>query len=81
MNDASLCGIVGCLQLGYIDNMAAHTGGCNETPISEAVEGIPMNCSAFVLLPSPMLASIFGAVIGAVEIGGDDFAIVSVVSI
>lgn len=81
VDDTSFGSVVGCLQLGYIDDVGTHAGGSNEASISEALEGFPMACGTLVLLPPPMLASILGAIERTVQICGDDLAVMPVVAI
>ena len=81
MDNASFRCVISCLQLWYIDDVPTHAGRGNEASIPEALDGIPMDSRAFLLLPPPMLASILGAVEGAVQICGDDLAIMAVVAI
>ena len=81
VDDASLGSVVSCLQLGYIDDVGTHAGGSNEASISKALEGFPVACGAFVLLPPPMLASILGAIECAVQICGDDLAVMPIIAI
>lgn len=68
MNDTGFGGIVGCLQLRDIDDVARHGCGGDERAALEAFEPI-----LFLLAPDGSAGP--GAVEGAVKVGGDDFLV------
>ena len=76
MNDARLGRIVGRLQLRNVHNRAAHARGADKAAVLEVLELLAAAVDALELLPAPDPAGGTCAEEGAVEIGGDNFAVV-----
>ena len=75
MNDSCFGCIVCCLQLWNVDDVSTHASCSNETAIGEVLELLAMHIGSFLLLTSPVCTGRLGAVVGAVEIGGHDLAV------
>ena len=56
--------------------MPTHAGSSNEATVGEVLELLAMHACSFHLLASPVRTGGLGAIVSAVEIGGNDFAIV-----
>ena len=56
--------------------MSTHTRSCHEAAISEALELVAIQIRPLLLLAPPVGPSGFGAVIGAVQIGGHNLTVV-----
>ena len=81
VDDTCLGGIVRCLQLGYVDNMAAHARCGNKATIAVILQILPVDVGSLLFLPSPVDPSSSGTVEGTVQVGSDyssimlDFAV------
>lgn len=76
MNNAGLGCVVCSLHLWDIDNMSTHTCRSDETTICVILELLSVKSRSLFLLASPVVTCGTGAVESAVEIRGDDFAVV-----
>lgn len=76
MNDSSLGRVICGLQLRNVHNRAAHARRSDEASIAEILNLLPAAIDALEFLAAPDPASGTGAEEGAVEVGGDDFAVV-----
>ncbi len=75
MDDASLGCIVRCLQLWDVDNVSAHASRSNEAAVGVILKLLAMHACSLHLLAPPVQTGSPGTVEGAVEIGGDDLAV------
>lgn len=64
------------LELGNVDDAAAHGGSGDEASRGVACQGLARESGALVLLTAPVLGRDLGAVVGAVEVGLDDITVV-----
>lgn len=69
--DGGLGGVINNLQLGDIDNMAAHAGGADEAASEEVLEGPAVEGGALLLLAAPVQAGGARAVHGAVDVDAE----------
>ena len=76
MDNASLGRIVRRLQLRDIHNRATHARRPDEATVSKVLELLAVTINTLELLSTPDSASSTGTEERAVEIGGDDFAVV-----
>ena len=76
MDDSGLGRVVSRLQLWNIDNVPAHTGCGNKAAICVVLQLVAMHVRSLIFLTSPVDTSGSGTVVGAVEIGSNDLAVV-----
>lgn len=75
MDDPSLGCIIRCLQLWDVDDVPTHASGSNEASVGEVLKLLAMHVCFLQLLASPMCTGSLGTVVSAIEIGGNDLAV------
>lgn len=76
MDHSGLGGVIRSLELGDVDDMAAHRRGGDETAAVEILQLFPVDVGAFLLLSPPDGCTGAGDVERAVDIGRDHLAVV-----
>jgi hypothetical protein len=76
VDNASLSGVIGSLQLWDVDDMTGHGRRSYESALCKAFQLLAVNGCAFLLLAAPMLTGSASAVECTVEICGYYFAVV-----
>lgn len=69
MNNTSLGGVVRSLQLGNVDNVAAHGGSGNKAAVCEVLQLVAEQVGALVFLAAPVSGGSTGTVPGSVKVG------------
>lgn len=76
VDNTGLGGIVRSLQLGNVDNVAAHGGSGNKAAVGEVLQLVAKQVSALVFLTAPVSSSSTGTVPSGVKIGLHDVQVV-----
>jgi len=76
VDDAGLSRVISRLQLGNVDNVSAHAGCGHKAAICVVLQLVSLHIRSLLLLTSPVDAGSPSTVVGAIEIGSDNFAVV-----